>query len=128
MQKLTLLFYNCDGDSDALTRPLTLEGDLKVGNPTLAATNGVRIAAAVGILFLLISTITSPVLYLFGVSAIAYLLVVAVWILSATYIALVRARALLDVRTHLMMCASYLPYPIGVTGAVYALAVAVWAF
>jgi geranylgeranylglycerol-phosphate geranylgeranyltransferase len=57
---------------------LTLEGDLRIGYPTLAATHGVRIAAAVGALFLVLSAITSPVPFLVGVVGVVYLFAISV--------------------------------------------------
>ena len=53
---------------------LTLEGDLSIGYPTLAATRGVRIAAVVDALFLVLSAITSPVPFLVGVVGVVFCL------------------------------------------------------
>lgn len=58
---------------------LTLDGDLKVGYPTLAAKRGIRSAVTVGALFLFLSVIASPLPYLFRVVNVVYLLPVVVW-------------------------------------------------
>ena len=58
---------------------LTLDGDLKIGYPTLAIKRGIRSAAIVGALFLLFSVLASPLPYLVGIVSIVYLIPVTVW-------------------------------------------------
>ena len=63
---------------NVLKDALTLEGDLKIGYPTLAATRGIRATAMVGALFLLFTALALPIPYLVGVVGVAYLFPVAV--------------------------------------------------
>jgi len=67
---------------------LTLDGDLKIGYPTLAIKRGIRIAAVVGALFLLFSVLASPLPYLVGIVSIVYLIPVTVWGCIVVYSAL----------------------------------------
>ncbi|MGB8310628.1 MAG: UbiA family prenyltransferase [Halobacteriota archaeon] len=67
---------------------LTLDGDLKIGYPTLAIKRGIRFAAVVGALFLLFSVLASPLPYLVGIVSIVYLIPVTVWGCIVVYSAL----------------------------------------
>ena len=58
---------------------LTVDGDLKAGYPTLAIKRGIRVAAVVGALFLLLSVATSPFPFLVGAAGVAYLIAIALW-------------------------------------------------
>ncbi len=58
---------------------LTLDGDSKVGYPTLAAKRGISIAVTVGALFIFLSVIVSPLPYLVGAVKVVYLFPVVVW-------------------------------------------------
>ncbi|HYA61307.1 MAG TPA: UbiA family prenyltransferase [Candidatus Acidoferrum sp.] len=64
---------------------LTLDGDVKVGYYTLAATRGISIAAIVGAVFLFLSVLTSPLPYLLGVVSVVYLFPVVVWGSAVVY-------------------------------------------
>jgi len=109
---------------------LTVDGDLKVGYPTLAIKRGIRIAAIVGALFLLLSVLTSPFPFVVRVVGDAYLIPIAIWgaIGIFTALSLLRAPDLLNVRKQLVMFILYFPYLVGAASAVYALTVAVWGF
>jgi len=63
---------------NVLKDALTLEGDVKIGYPTLAVKRGIRTTAIVGALFLLFTAISLPVPYLVGVVGVVYLFPVAV--------------------------------------------------
>ena len=54
-----------------------IEGDVKAGYPTLAATRGVSTAVKVGALFFLLFIIASPVPYIVGAVSFAYLVPIA---------------------------------------------------
>ena len=54
-----------------------LEGDMKIGLPTLAAKRGPRTAVRVGALFYLFAAIALPLPYVVGVVTIAYLIPIA---------------------------------------------------
>jgi len=84
---------------------LTLDGDVKVGYPTLAATRGISIAATVGALFLLLSVFASPIPYLVGVVSVVYLLPIVVWGGTVVYsaVALLRKPTAQNVKKRLKM-------------------------
>jgi geranylgeranylglycerol-phosphate geranylgeranyltransferase len=109
---------------------LTVDGDQRVGYPTLAIKRGMRIAAIVGAIFLLLSVLTSPFPFLVGAAGNAYVVAIIIWgaigIFSAS--SLLRTPTLLNVRNQLTRFTSYYPYFVGGTSACYALAVAVWGF
>lgn len=109
---------------------LTVDGDLKARYPTLAISRGIRIAAIVGAIFLLLSVLTSPFPFVVGAAGDAYLLPIAIWgvIGVLTAFSLLRAPDLLNVRKQLAMFTSYFPYLVGAASVVYALAVAAWGF
>ncbi len=67
---------------------LTLEGDIKIGYTTLAARCGVRAAAIVGSVFILLTVITAPLPYVAGALNVAYLVPVAAAACIALYIVL----------------------------------------
>jgi geranylgeranylglycerol-phosphate geranylgeranyltransferase len=109
---------------------LTVDGDLKARYPTLAIKRGIRIAATVGAIFLLLSVLTSPFPFVVGAVGDAYLLPIAIWgvIGIITTFSLLRAPDLLNVRKQLSMFTSYFPYLVGAASAVYAIAVVAWGF
>ena len=109
---------------------LTVDGDLRVRYPTLAIKCGIRIAAIVGALFLLLSVLTSPFPFVVGAAGDAYLVPIAIWgaIGVFTALSLLRTPNLLSVRKQLATFTSYSPYFVVGASAVYALAVAVWGF
>ena len=100
----------------------TLEGDLKVGYPTLAAKRGIRVASIVGAFFLLISVITSPLPFFVGVVSIAYLFPISVWGGAAVVLslALLLASNTENVVGRLRIFTKYWPYIVGVAGIAYA--------
>jgi geranylgeranylglycerol-phosphate geranylgeranyltransferase len=94
---------------------LTLDGDSKVGYPTLAAKRGISIAATVGALFLLFSVFMSPLPYLVGVVSVVYLFPVVVWGCIVVYaaVSLLRKRDAQNVKKRLkMFTTSAIVYPI----------------
>jgi len=107
---------------------LTLEGDLKIGYPTLAATHGVRIAAIVGAFFLLLSAITSPVPYFVGAVGVVYLLAISVWgaIVVVTALPLLIAPDAKNVQRRVMIFTRSFPYLAAFACVVYALSAVVW--
>jgi geranylgeranylglycerol-phosphate geranylgeranyltransferase len=109
---------------------LTIDGDLKAKYPTLVIKRGIRIAAVVGAIFLLLSVLTSPFPFVVGAAGYAYLLPIAIWgaIGILTALSLLRAPNLLNVRKQLALFTSYFPYAVGAVCVVYALAVAAWGF
>jgi geranylgeranylglycerol-phosphate geranylgeranyltransferase len=101
----------------------TLEGDLKVGYPTLAAKRGIRVAAIVGALFLLLSVITSPLPFFVGVVSVAYLFPIAVWggvavVVSLTLLTTANTEKMVE---RLGIFTTYWPYVVGVAGVSYAI-------
>jgi len=108
---------------NALKDILTLDGDLKIGYPTLAAKRGVREAAIVGALFLLLSAITSPAPFIVGVVGIAYLFPIVVWAgaVGVTALPLLRAPNSENVRGRLRTFTMWFPYVIGIAGVAYVL-------
>ncbi|MGZ4920083.1 MAG: UbiA family prenyltransferase, partial [Halobacteriota archaeon] len=70
---------------------LTLPGDVKVGYPTLAARHGIRIAATIGSVFILLTIAAAPIPYLTGTVNAAYLFPIAL----AACIVLITALSLL---------------------------------
>ena len=54
-----------------------IEGDIKTGYPTLAATRGISTAVKVGALFFLLFIIASPFPYIVGAVSLAYLVPIA---------------------------------------------------
>jgi geranylgeranylglycerol-phosphate geranylgeranyltransferase len=107
---------------------LTVDGDLKAGYPTLAIKGGIRTAAIVGALFLLLSVVTSPLPYLVGAVGVAYLIAVAVWggIGLFTALSLFKAPDPANVRMRLRTFNSSFPYIVGAASVVYALLIATW--
>ncbi|MGZ8874826.1 MAG: UbiA family prenyltransferase [Halobacteriota archaeon] len=107
---------------------LTLEGDLKAGYPTLAAKHGIRVAAIVGALFLLLSTITSPMPFFVGVVSVAYLFPIAVWgsVAIAVSLTLLTASNSESVVKRLRIFTTYWPYVVGVACVAYILPFAIW--
>jgi geranylgeranylglycerol-phosphate geranylgeranyltransferase len=107
---------------------MTLEGDKKVGYPTLAATRGLRVASITGALFLLVSAITSPLPFFFGVVSVAYLFPIAVWggavvVLSVT---LLKASNTEKMIRQLRIFTTYWPYIVGLAGVSYIVPFFVW--
>jgi geranylgeranylglycerol-phosphate geranylgeranyltransferase len=102
---------------------LTLEGDHKVGYPTVAAQRGIRVAAIVGSLFLLISVITSPLPFFVGVVNVAYLFPIAVWGVAAVVVSvtLLKASNTESVVERLRIFTTYWPYVVGIAGVAYVL-------
>jgi 4-hydroxybenzoate polyprenyltransferase len=101
----------------------TLEGDLKVGYPTLAAKRGIRVAAIVGALFLLLSAIMSPLPFFVGVVSVAYLFPIAVWggaaiVVSLTLLITSNTEKMVE---RLWIFTTYWPYVVGVAGVSYAI-------
>jgi geranylgeranylglycerol-phosphate geranylgeranyltransferase len=107
---------------------LTVDGDLKAGYPTLAIKRGIRMAAIVGALFLLLSVATSPFPFLVGAAGVAYLIAIALWgsIGLFTALSLFRAPDAANVRKQLTTFNSSFPYLVGAASVVYALLVAAW--
>jgi len=107
---------------------LTLEGDLKAGYPTLAATRGIRVAAIVGALFLLLSAITSPLPFFVGVVSVAYLFPIAVWGGAAVVVSLtlLKASNTEHMMERLKIFATYWPYVAGIAGVAYIVPFIVW--
>jgi geranylgeranylglycerol-phosphate geranylgeranyltransferase len=107
---------------------MTLEGDKKVGYPTLAATRGLRVASIIGALFLLVSAITSPLPFFFGVVTVAYLFPIAVWggavvVLSVT---LLKASNTEKMIRQLRIFTTYWPYIVALAGVSYIVPFFVW--
>ncbi|MGZ7188571.1 MAG: UbiA family prenyltransferase [Halobacteriota archaeon] len=107
---------------------LTLEGDLKVGYPTLAAKHGIRVAAIVGALFLLLSTITSPLPFFVGVVSVAYLFPITVWggVAVIVSLTLLMASNTESVVERLKIFTTYWPYVVGVASVAYIIPFAIW--
>jgi 4-hydroxybenzoate polyprenyltransferase len=107
---------------------LTLEGDVSTGYRTLAATRGVRLAAIVGALFLLLSAITSPAPFIVGVVGVAYLFPIAVWVgvVAVTALPLLRAPNSENVRGQLRTFTTCFPYVVAIAGAAYVLPFVLW--
>jgi 4-hydroxybenzoate polyprenyltransferase len=107
---------------------LTLEGDLKVAYPTLAAKHGIRVAAIVGALFLLFSTITSPLPFFVGVVSVAYLFPITVWGGTAVVVSvtLLKESNTKSVVEHLKIFTTYWPHVVGVAGVSYILPFFIW--
>jgi 4-hydroxybenzoate polyprenyltransferase len=106
---------------------LTLEGDIKVGYPTVAAKRGIRTASILGAFFLLISVITSPLPFFVGVVSVAYLFPIAVWGGVAVVLSLVLLKAsnTEKVIDRLRIFTIYWPYIVGVACVAYAISFAV---
>lgn len=107
---------------------LTLAGDRKVGYPTLAVKRGIRVAAIVGVLFLLLSAITSPLPFFVGAVSVAYLFPIAVWgcFVFVTALTLLRAPNIENLTARLRIFATYFPYVAGIASIAYILPFAVW--
>ncbi|MGZ4911440.1 MAG: UbiA family prenyltransferase, partial [Halobacteriota archaeon] len=107
---------------------LTLKGDLKVGYPTLAAKRGIRVAAIVGALFLLLSTITSPLPFFVRVVSVAYLFPITVWGGTAVVVSvtLLKESNTKSVVEHLKLFTRYWPHVVGVAGVAYIIPFAIW--
>jgi 4-hydroxybenzoate polyprenyltransferase len=106
---------------------LTLEGDIKVGYPTVAAKRGIRAASILGAFFLLISVITSPLPFFVGVVSVAYLFPIAVWggVAVVLSLALLKASNTEKVIGRLRIFTIYWPYIVGVACVAYAISFAV---
>jgi 4-hydroxybenzoate polyprenyltransferase len=105
-----------------------LEGDLKVGYPTIAAKRGIRVAAIVGALFLLFSTITSPLPFFVGVVSVAYLFPITVWggavvVVSLTLLKTSDSESVVEC---LKIFTTYWPYVVGIASVAYILPFAIW--
>jgi geranylgeranylglycerol-phosphate geranylgeranyltransferase len=102
---------------------LTLEGDAKAGYPTLAVTRGVRVAATVGPLFLLLSVITSPLPFFVDVVSVVYLFPIALWgtVVVVTVLPLLKAPTGQNVKKSLHAFNTSFPYLVGFACAVYLL-------
>jgi len=107
---------------------LTLAGDRKVGYPTLAVKRGIRVAAIVGVLFLLLSAVTSPLPFFVGAVSVAYLFPIAVWgcFVFVTAVTLLRAPNIENLTARLGIFATYFPYVAGIASIAYILPFAVW--
>ncbi|MGZ4879612.1 MAG: UbiA family prenyltransferase [Halobacteriota archaeon] len=107
---------------------LTLEGDLKVAYPTVAAKHGIRVAAIVGALFLLLSTTTSPLPFFVGVVSVAYLFPITVWGGTAVVVSvtLLKESNTKSVVEHLKLFTRYWPHVVGVAGVSYILPFFIW--
>jgi geranylgeranylglycerol-phosphate geranylgeranyltransferase len=107
---------------------LTLEGDLKAGYPTLAAKRGIRVAAIFGALFLLLSTITSPLPFFVGVVSVAYLFPITVWGGAAVVVSLtlLKASNTESVVKRLKIFTTYWPCVVGIASVAYILPFAIW--
>ncbi len=83
---------------------LTLQGDIKTGYPTLAARHGIRIAATIGSLFILLTIATAPIPYLTGTVNAAYLvpITVAACVVLFAALSLLRKPDITNVRRQLM--------------------------
>jgi geranylgeranylglycerol-phosphate geranylgeranyltransferase len=107
---------------------LTLPGDLKARYPTLAAKRGIRVATFVGVFFLLISAITSPLPFFFGAVGVAFLVPITVWsgivlVLSVNLLKTSNTEAVME---QLKLFTTYWPYFAGIAGAAYILPFIVW--
>jgi 4-hydroxybenzoate polyprenyltransferase len=94
---------------------LTLDGDLKVGYPTLAAKRGISIAVTVGALFLLFSVFASLLPYFARVVSVVYLFPIVVWggIVVYSAVSLLRKRDAQNVKKRLkLFTTSSIVYPI----------------
>jgi len=102
---------------------LTVDGDFKAGYPTLALQRGVRIAAIVGGIFLVVSAVLSPVPYLVGAAGTAFLIPIVVWtgIGLITAISLFREPEFQNVRKLLAKFTGSFPYLVLVASISYAL-------
>jgi geranylgeranylglycerol-phosphate geranylgeranyltransferase len=107
---------------------MTLEGDKKVAYPTLASTRGLRVASIIGALFLLISVITSPIPFFYGVVSVAYLFPIAIWGGAVVFICvtLLKASNTEKMMKRLKIFTSYWPYIVGLAGASYIVPFFVW--
>ena len=99
---------------NVLKDALTLEGDLKIGYPTLAVTCGIHATAIVGALFLLFTAMALPVPYFVGVVGVAYLfpVAVAVCVFLFSGLSLLRESNVQNIRSRLRistLCWSVLP-------------------
>ncbi len=57
---------------------LTINGDVKVGYPTVAARRGIRVAVIIGSVFIFLTVISAPLPYLMGAVNVAYLVPIAI--------------------------------------------------
>ncbi|HYB59746.1 MAG TPA: UbiA family prenyltransferase [Candidatus Acidoferrales bacterium] len=107
---------------------MTLEGDKKVGYPTVAATRGLHVASIVGALFLLVSAVTSPLPFFFGVVSVAYLFPITVWggVVVVLSMALLKASNTEKMLKYLRMFTTYWPYIVGLAGISYIVPFFVW--
>lgn len=106
----------------------TLEGDLKVGYPTLAAKRGIRVAAIVGSLFLIISVITSPLPFFVGVVSVAYLFPIVVWGVAVVIVSitLLKESNTENVIERLNIFTTYWPYVAGAAAVSYIVPFIIW--
>ena len=75
---LSFVFFPiCMIAGNVLKDVVGIEGDAKVGYPTLAATRGISAAVKVGALFFLLFIIASPFPYIVGAINLAYLVPIA---------------------------------------------------
>jgi 4-hydroxybenzoate polyprenyltransferase len=122
------LIAGCAIGLNVLKDVMTLEGDEKVGYPTLAATKGLRVASIVGAFFLLISAITSPLPFFFGVVNIAYLFPIAVWsgVVVVLSVTLLKASNTKKMIKQLGIFTTYWPYIVGIAAASYIVPFILW--
>lgn len=78
LMSLSFVFFPiCMIAGNVLKDVVGIEGDAKVGYPTLAATRGITVAVKVGALFFFLFIIASPFPYIVGAVSLAYLVPIA---------------------------------------------------
>ena len=78
LKSLSFVFFpTCMIAGNVLKDVVGLEGDVKAGCPTLAATRGINTAIKVGALFFLLFIIATPFPYIVGAVSFAYLVPIA---------------------------------------------------
>jgi 4-hydroxybenzoate polyprenyltransferase len=107
---------------------LTLPGDLKARYPTHAAKRGIRATTLVGVFFLFISAITSPLPFFVGAVGVAFLFPITVWsgiviVLSVNLLKTSNTEAVME---QLKLFTTNWPYFAGIAGAAYILPFIVW--
>jgi 4-hydroxybenzoate polyprenyltransferase len=107
---------------------LTLPGDLKARYPTLAAKRGIRVAKLVGVFFLLISAITSPLPFFVGAVGVPFLIPITIWsgIVVVISVNLLKTSNTEAVMEQLKLFTTNWPYFAGIAGAAYILPFIVW--
>jgi 4-hydroxybenzoate polyprenyltransferase len=102
---------------------LTLPGDLKARYPTLAAKRGIRVAKLVGVFFLLISAITSPLPFFVGAVGVPFLIPITIWsgIVVVISVNLLKTSNTEAVMEQLKLFTTNWPYFAGIAGAAYIL-------